>query len=68
MQEFERREKPSVTKEEREARLEKQRWDAEQALAERKKEEEAFYANFRRLKAERLARVDSGGNCQAGTE
>lgn len=48
--------KPPVTKEEREATLEKQRWDAEEALIERKKEEEAFYVYFERLKAERLAR------------
>ena len=56
MQEFEHREKSPVTKEEREAKLEKHRWDAAQALIERKKAEEAFYANFERLKAERLAR------------
>ena len=56
MEEFKHREKPPVTKEDREAKLEKQRWDAEQALIERKKANEAFYANFERLKAERLAR------------
>ena len=56
MDEFEHRDKPPITKEEREAKLQKQRWDAEQALVERKKAERAFYANFERLKAERLAR------------
>jgi hypothetical protein len=56
MHEFERRAKPPITKEERETKLQKQRWDAEQALVERKKAEQAFYANFERLRAERLAR------------
>jgi hypothetical protein len=56
MHEFEHRDKPLITKEERETKLQKQRWDAEQALVERKKAERAFYANFERLKAERLAR------------
>jgi hypothetical protein len=41
---------------EREARLEKQRAEAEQAMAEGKQADEAFRANYTRLKAERLAR------------
>ncbi len=44
------------TKEEREAKKEKSRWDAEKAIAERQKADDAFRANFERLKAERLAR------------
>ena len=36
--------------------MEKRRWDAEQALIERKKTDDAFRANFERLKAERRAR------------
>jgi len=44
------------TKEEREAKKEQARRDAEKALAARKKEDDAFRANFERLKAERLAR------------
>ncbi len=56
MENFEQREQPPTT---REARLEKkdqQRWDAELALNERRKADDAFRANFERLKAERLAR------------
>ena len=53
---FENREKPSLTAEERLAKKEKSRWDAEKALHERKKSDDAFRANFERLKAERLAR------------
>ena len=53
---FENREKPSLTAEERLAKKEKSRWDAEKALSERKKSDDAFRANFERLKAERLAR------------
>jgi hypothetical protein len=44
------------TKEEREAKKEKSRWDAEKAVAEGQKADDAFRANFERLKAERLAR------------
>jgi hypothetical protein len=44
------------TKEEREAKKEKSRWDAEKAIAERRKADDAFRSNFERLKAERLAR------------
>lgn len=47
---------PPLTKEEREARKEKARWDAEQNLAVRNKKDQAFRANFERLKAERKAR------------
>ena len=53
---FENCEKPSLTAEERLAKKEKSRWDAEKALSERKKSDDAFRANFERLKAERLAR------------
>ena len=49
-------EKRPPTKEEREAKKEKARQEAEKVLAARKKEDEAFRANFERLKAERLAR------------
>ncbi len=53
---FEGREKPALTAEERLAKKEKSRWDAEKALNERKRSDNAFRANFERLKAERLAR------------
>ena len=56
MENFEHREKPPITKEEREAKKERARQDAVKALAVRKKEDDAFRANFERLKAERLAR------------
>jgi hypothetical protein len=56
MDNFEHREKQPITKEEREAKKEQARKDAEKALAARKKEDDAFRANFERLKAERLAR------------
>ena len=56
MDNFEHREKPPITKEEREAKKERARQDAEKALVARKKEDDAFRANFERLKAERLAR------------
>jgi hypothetical protein len=61
MEEIEHREKPHVTKEERKAKKEQSRLDAEKNLIERKKSDDAFRANFERLKAERLARekVDS---------
>ncbi len=54
--EYETQEKLPPTKEEREAKKEKARQEAVKALAVRKKEDEAFRANFERLKAERLAR------------
>jgi hypothetical protein len=53
---YETQEKLPPTKEERAAKKEKARQEAEKALAVRKKEDEAFRANFERLKAERLAR------------
>lgn len=53
---YENRHKPPSTAEERAARKEKSLWDAEQALRERKQADDAFRANYERLKAERLAR------------
>ena len=53
---YETRDKRPPTKEEREAKKEKARKEAEKALIARKKKDEAFRANFERLKAERLAR------------
>jgi len=53
---YETQEKLPPTREERAAKKEKARQEAEEALAARKKEDEAFRANFERLKAERLAR------------
>jgi hypothetical protein len=49
-------EKLPPTKEEREAKKAQARKDAEKALIARKKADDAFRANFERLKAERLAR------------
>jgi hypothetical protein len=54
--EYEAQEKRLPTKEEREAKKEKARWDAEQNLTARKKLDDAFRENLARLKAERLAR------------
>jgi hypothetical protein len=53
---YENRVKPAVSGVEREARLEKRRVEAEQAMEERRKAEAAFRANYERLRAERLAR------------
>lgn len=53
---FENRVKRPANSMEREARLAKQRVEAEQALADRKRADDAFRANYERLKAERLAR------------
>jgi hypothetical protein len=53
---YETQEKRLPTKEEREAKKEKARKEAEIAIAARKKADQAFRANFARLKAERLAR------------
>lgn len=53
---YETQEKLPPTKEEREAKKEKARWDAEPNLIARKRADEAFRANLERLKAERLAR------------
>ena len=54
--EYETQEKQLPTKQEREAKKEQARKDAEKALIARKKADDAFRANFERLKAERLAR------------
>ncbi|HKU04895.1 MAG TPA: hypothetical protein VJR30_02400 [Bradyrhizobium sp.] len=53
---YETRVKPPASSIEREARLEKQRIEAQQAMDERKQADAAFRANYERLKAERLAR------------
>jgi hypothetical protein len=53
---YENRTIPPRSREERAALMEKRREDAEQALIERKQADEAFRANYERLKAERLAR------------
>jgi hypothetical protein len=50
------RDKPLPTKQEREAKKVKSRLEAEKVTSERLKADEAFRANFERLKAERLAR------------
>jgi hypothetical protein len=52
------KDKQQPTKEERVAKKEKARWDAEQNLTARKKVDDAFRSNFERLKAERLAREE----------
>jgi len=53
---YESQERRLPTKEERAAKKQQAREDAEKELAARKKEDDAFRANFERLKAERLAR------------
>jgi hypothetical protein len=50
------KEKRPLTKMEREAKKGKARQEAEINIAERTKKDEAFRANFERLRAERLAR------------
>jgi hypothetical protein len=57
---YEIREKTPPTKEEREAKKELARKDAGKALIARKKADDAFRANFERLKAERRAREAAG--------
>lgn len=57
---YEKRVKPATSSVEREARLEKQRIEAQQALEERRKADAAFRANYERLKAERLGREAQG--------
>ena len=52
--------KRPLTKEERAAKKEQSCKDAETVLAARKKADDAFRANFERLKAERLAREAAG--------
>jgi hypothetical protein len=59
MENFEQREKPPATKEERDARREQGRLDGEQAMIERRQADEAFRANLRRLRAERLLRENA---------
>jgi hypothetical protein len=54
--EYVHKDKQQPTKEERVAKKEKARWDAEQNLAALKNVDDAFRSNFERLKAERLAR------------
>lgn len=56
--EFKERLQPAANKVEREARQEKLRAEAEKALAERKQADDAFRANYERLRAERLARAE----------
>ncbi|WP_156180061.1 hypothetical protein [Bradyrhizobium sp. LTSPM299] len=56
LMDYEAQEKRQPTAEERAAKKEKSLWDAKKALAERKKADDAFRANFERLKAERLTR------------
>ena len=58
MENFEHKQKPPISKAEREAKKEKSLSDAKEALAERKKADDAFRANFERLKAERKAREE----------
>jgi len=53
---FNERMKPAANSVEREARLEQRRAEAEQAMTERKQADDAFRANYERLRAERLAR------------
>jgi hypothetical protein len=59
---YQNREKRLPTKEEREAKKEQNRKDAEMVPAARKKADDAFRANFERLKAERLAREAAGNH------
>ena len=53
---YETHEKTPPTKEQREAKKERARKEAEKAIVARKKADDAFRANFERLKAERRAR------------
>ena len=53
---YESHEKTPPTKEEREAKKERARKEAQKAIVARKKADDAFRANFERLKAERRAR------------
>jgi hypothetical protein len=48
--------KPATSSIERKDGTEKRRNEAERAMAERREADEAFLANYERLKAERLAR------------
>jgi len=60
MGEHQYRERKSPTKEEREAKKAKARADGDEAHAAKQKEDDAFRANFERLRAERKARENSG--------
>lgn len=53
---YENRAQPPISSQERAEKVEKRRLDAEQALKERKEADDAFRANYERLKAERLER------------
>ena len=53
---YEDRVRPASSKEERDKRIERQRVDAKKAMEERRRAEDAFRANYERLKAERIAR------------
>ena len=53
---YENRVKPVASSEERAARLEKRRIEAEKAMQDHNKADAAFRSNYERLKAERLAR------------
>lgn len=59
---YENRAVPPRSREERAALMEKRREEAEKALDERKKADDAFRANFERLRAERLAREAAGNS------
>ena len=48
------KDKQQPTKEERAAKKDKARWDAEENMAARKKGEEAFKSNYARLKADEV--------------
>jgi hypothetical protein len=52
----ENRTKPAASGAERQERLQKRRFDAEQGIKEYREAEAALRANYERLKAERLAR------------
>lgn len=53
---YDSRVKPATSGAEREARLKKQRFDAQKGLQEYRRAEALFRVNYDRLKAERLAR------------
>lgn len=58
---FQERVQPPKGKAERQERLEKRRVEGEAAMVDLKKEQEAFKANFERLKADRAARESGNG-------
>lgn len=51
---------PATSDAQREARLEKRRFDAQEGLEEYRRAEAVFRSNYERLKAERLARERKG--------